>query len=368
MRIDRLVTERFRNLESVVLRPHARFTIFEGDNGQGKSNLLEAIAVLANLRSFRTSKLNDCIAFGAESAQLGGRVYGRGVGFDLGVELVAGRSRVFVDGKAVRRTSEVLGSLVAVLFSVADLSLPSGEPAARRRWLDRTIFHHQPEYLQDLRRYEKALASRNMLLRGGAQPGFDVRALDAFDGQCAAAGGAVMARREAFCAALSLRIAAEFSEFAAPGLEAALRYLPYDNEASADTDADGRAARLLQQLAAVRRNDLRRGTTSVGPHRDDIAMLLNQRPAREHASQGQCRALVLALKIAEIRSLEATLGEPPVLLMDDVSSELDRVRNAALMHHLDAFGGQVFLTTTDASHIQLTAPRDVIHVAAGRIS
>jgi DNA replication and repair protein RecF len=368
VRIDRLVTERFRNLDAVVLRPHARFTIFEGANGQGKSNLLEAIAVLANLRSFRSSKLGDCVAFGQDSAQVGGRVHGRGVTLDLGVEIAGGRSRVFVDGKPVRRTSEALGSLVAVLFSAVDLGLPIGEPSARRRWLDRAIYHHHPLYLQELRRYDKALASRNALLRDADRGRLDERALDAFDAQCAAAGGVISARRQAFCLSLSERVAAEFAAFAAPGLRAALAYAPQDSTWNSALSPSARGERLAEQLRASRKVDLRRGTTTVGPQRDDVAMLLDGRLAREHASQGQCRALVLALKTAEIRSLEETLGEPPVLLMDDVSSELDRERNAALMHHLDAFGGQVFLTTTDASYIQLTAPRDVVHVAGGRLT
>lgn len=368
MRIERLSALCFRNLAELRIEPHPRFTILEGDNGQGKTNVLEAIAVLATLRSFRTAKLGDCVAFAQEKAQIGCRVYGRGAHLDLGVEIAGNRSRVFVDGKAVRRSSEALGALAAVIFTSADLLLPHGEPAARRRWLDRAIFQHNAGYLGELRRYDKAVASRNALLRDSDQPGFDLRALDAYDALLAEAGARVSATRDDFCAQLSRRVGEEFAAFAAPGLAAELRYEAHDPGITTGSPAAERQQALLRRLGERRRLDLRRGTTSVGPHRDDVAMLLDGRLARDHASQGQSRALVLAAKIAEIRSLEAALGEPPLLLMDDVSSELDRARNAALMHHLDAFGGQVFLTTTDASYIQLTAPRGVWRVSAGRLA
>ena len=368
MQIERLSALCFRNLAELRIEPHPRFTILEGDNGQGKTNVLEAIAVLATLRSFRAGRLGECVAFGAEKAQIGCRVHGRGAHLDLGVEIAGNRSRVFVDGKAVRRSSEALGALAAVVFTSADLLLPHGEPAARRRWLDRAIFQHRPAYLGELHRYDKAVASRNALLRDADAPGFDLRALDAYDGLLAQAGARISAARDAFCGELSRRVSEEFGAFAAPGLHAALRYDAHDPGIEPGQDAAAREAALLRRLGERRRLDLRRGTTSVGPHRDDIGMLLDGRSAREHASQGQSRALVLATKIAEIRSLEAVLGEPPLLLMDDVSSELDRARNAALMHHLDAFGGQVFLTTTDASYIQLTAPRGVWRVGTGRLT
>lgn len=367
MRIERLHALQFRNLTELRVEPHPRFTILEGDNGQGKTNVLEAVAVLATLRSFRTARLGECVAFEAELAQIGCRVHGRGAHLDLGVEVAGNRSRVFVDGKPVRRSSEALGALAAVIFTAADLQLPHGDPATRRRWLDRAIFGHQPGYLQELRRYDKAVASRNALLRAADAPDFDARALDAYDAVLAEAGARVSATRDAFASELSTLVSLEFRAFAAPGLRASLRYEPHDPGIEAGMDVAGRVAALQRRLAERRRLDLRRGTTSVGPHRDDVAMLLDGRQAREHASQGQSRALVLATKIAEIRSLEAALGEPPVLLMDDVSSELDRARNAALMHHLDAFGGQVFLTTTDASYIQLTAPRGVWRVSAGHL-
>ena len=394
MRIERILAERFRNLDALRYEPHPRFNIFEGANGQGKTNLLEALSVLAGLRSFRTTRLGECVQFGADQAALGARVAGRGVRVDIGVEIQGPRSRVFVDGRAVSRNSEALGTLAAVIFCAADLGLPHGEPAARRRWIDRAIFGHRPGYLAEVRRFEAALAQRNALLRQADRVDFDARALDAYDGVLAEAGAVLRARRQAFVATFGPQLQAEFAAVAAPGRVAGLRYEQHDPDARAagpatdafDADKVGPDAvgldeaaasasielaalveQLRGQLGARRRLDLRRGTTSVGPQRDDVGILLDGRPAREHASAGQSRALVIAMKIAEIRSLEATLGEPPVLLLDDLSSELDAERNAAMMHHLDALGGQVFLTTTDARYIQLATAHRVCTIAAGQL-
>lgn len=380
MRIERILAERFRNLDALRYEPHPRFNIFEGANGQGKTNVLEALSVLAGLRSFRTAKLGECVQFGAAQAALGARVVGRGMRVDIGVEIHGQRSRVFVDGRAVSRSSEALGTLAAVIFCAADLALPHGEPGARRRWIDRAIFGHRPGYLAEVRRFEAALAQRNALLRNADRPDFDPRALDAYDGVVADTGAVIRARRRAFVATFGPQLQAEFAAFAAPGRVAGLRYEQHapDAPARSDEDAPGAgfvdeptvgalAAQLRAELGDRRRVDLRRGTTSVGPQRDDVGILLDERPAREHASAGQSRALVIALKIAEIRSLEATLGEPPVLLLDDLSSELDAERNAAMMHHLDALGGQVFLTTTDARYIQLATAHRVCTIASGQL-
>jgi DNA replication and repair protein RecF len=162
-------------------------------------------------------------------------------------------------------------------------------------------------------------------------------------------------------------VAAHFGEVAAPGLTATLQISSrLDHDAQGGITACREA--LKQALVSGRERDLRRRFTGSGPHLDDLVLMIQDRPARVHASQGQCRALILAMKIAEIRSLEERLGEAPVLLMDDVSSELDRQRNQALMGHLDALGGQVFLTTTDAAHIGLTSARAVFRMVAGQCS
>ncbi len=386
MHIERLLIENFRNIVSLQEVPHPRFNVYEGDNGQGKTNLLEAIAVLSGLRSFRTSKLGECIRFEQARAEVGGRVVGRGQRVDLGVAIEGNRARVQIDGRPPSRQSEALVVLATVVFSAADLQLAHGEPAQRRRWLDRAMFQHRPGYLAELRRFESAIANRNALLRSAlrneaARPGagVDLDALDAFDVVLAEVGGLIRARRDGFLRGFVADFGREFSAFGATGVEASLHYLVHEpssarsyRPATALVGAAGGSAaaeteQLVADLRARRRLDLQRGVTSVGPQRDDIAVMLSGRPAAVHASAGQSRSLAIAWRIAEIASLERALGEPPVLLLDDLSSELDAERNAALMRHLDALGGQVFLTTTDARHIKLQADARRVRVQAGRL-
>lgn len=372
MHLERVWVDGFRNLSAVELIPHRRFTIVEGDNGQGKTNLLEAIYLLAGLRSFRTSRLAECVNFDLARAEVAGRVVRGGVATDLGVELggkkgrKAGRSKVWVDGKVAARAADYLGRLVVVVFTPDHLRLPFGEPEARRRYLDRALFNHRPGWLTTLRRYDRTLSERNALLRAVSAGQAERAMLPIYNELLAAAGAEISFGRQTFAAALSEGVAEEFAAVAAPGLVAALRYKSRGG-IKAEMDEAARKATLLAALEDKEDLDLRRGFTSVGPHLDDLILAIDDRPARVHASAGQCRALVLAMKIAEIRSLERHLGEPPVLIMDDVSSELDATRNQALMAHLDAVGGQVFLTTTDADFIRLTGGRRVVQISAGEL-
>lgn len=359
MHIERLYAEHFRNLELLEWWPNRHFNLIVGDNGQGKSNLLEAIAVAASLRSFRTSQLRDCLRFDTEEATLGLRIVRRALSTDLGLRLHRGQKKLFVDGKAATTMAQYLGRLVVVLFSTADLQLPHAEPADRRRWLDRLAFNHEPQHLTDLRRFEHTLANRNALLRQNRSAPIDGDLLAAYDEVLARSGIAILQRRQRVLARLGPILDDVFARIAAPGLRATALYAPRDAIASEQA--------LRDLYTSHRSRDLVRGFTTRGPHRDDVALGIGDRPAALHASQGQCRALVLALKIAEIRSLEADFGEPPVLLMDDISSELDASRNRALMAYLDELGGQVFLTTTDAAHIRVAAPRQVFAMRAGTI-
>ncbi len=360
MHIERLFAEHFRNLDVIEWWPHRHFNLIAGDNGQGKTNLLEAIAVAASLRSFRTSKLSDCLQFAQKESTLGLRIERRGLREDLGVRIATGQKKLFLDGKAATSMSTYLGRLVVVLFSPTDLALPHAEPSERRRWLDRLAFNHEPAHLGDLRRYDQALANRNALLRQHKVAQVDGGLLDAYDQVLAHSGAKIMARRLRILQRFAPILRDAFDRIAAPGLTADALYQPRD-----EVDDEQQLQRLF---ATHRTRDLARGHTTRGPHRDDVDLRIADRTAALHASQGQCRALVLAMKIAEIRSLEADFGEPPVLLMDDISSELDAARNRALMGYLDELGGQVFLTTTDAAHIRVAAPRQVFLMQAGQLT
>jgi DNA replication and repair protein RecF len=400
VRVHSLTAEGFRNLKPLALSPHPRFNVLSGDNGQGKTNLLEVIYVLATLRSFRTTRLDELVTFAGEAAALRARVEHQGseriFGVDIGLR--PARKQALCDGKAAR-SGEYFGGFNLILFAPEDLRLPKGPPAGRRRFLDRAIWNTCPSYLDEVRIYERILRSRNTLLRGGlsgvkrsapsehdpsageletptataplAMPDSDAL-LEIYDSRLATAGAILFARRRRYLSALAPRVATVFAAISGTAHEVALQYQPAlkaeKPSSTATEDAAGSAVasrdelqsldqRLLAQLARDRRRDRLRGFTHSGPHADDIVFFLDGRPADLHASQGQTRALVLSLKIAEIQYLHELLGDPPVLLLDDVSSELDREKNAALFAFLRDSPSQVFITTTDPSYIHLGGER-----------
>jgi DNA replication and repair protein RecF len=234
-------------------------------------------------------------------------------------------------------------NLAAVCFSPDDLLLVKAGPEGRRRFLDRAAFNRWPAVLAEARDYVRALRARNAALRTAAAP--DVEA--SFRGPLVSAGARLLVRRRALVAELAPRVAAAFAEISGPGAPAAL--LGYRPAAGLRLEGDEAelAGRLEAALVDRLPRDRDKGYTSAGPHMDDLTLALDGRGARLYGSQGQQRALVLALKIAEIENLRAALGRPPLLLLDDVSSELDPAKNRFLLGYLAALPAQVFLTSTD---------------------
>lgn len=358
MRLVDLSIRDFRNVASAALRPNPRFNIFEGRNGQGKTNVLEAVWVLGALRSFRPATNAELVRFEAEEAEVRGVVEtAASVGRTVRLLISPGGRRVWVDGKLARSLESSLGQLSVVLFAPEDLAITKGSPAGRRRFLDRAVFNRWPASLGDLRRYEEALKQRNALLKKGAADTY----LEVFDEPLARAGAQVLTWRARYLEAFRPLFSECLTEVTAGELAADLHY--------EGTVSDATPEAILGALAEDRRKDRARGTTSRGPHRDDLSVMLMGHDARIFASQGQHRSLVLAMKIAEIRLLQAGLGESPILLLDDVSSELDQERNASLMRYLTgpAFGGQVFLTTTDRAHIRIDSDYSAFTIRGGQV-
>jgi DNA replication and repair protein RecF len=342
VRLASLQVRDFRNLAAVDLEPSARATILVGENGQGKTNLLEAIYFLATLKPLRGSRLQELVRFGAERAQVAADFDGPGGIRRAAVQVEAGGRTAFLDGKPQDRLDAYFEGLAAVCFSPDDLLLVKGEPEGRRRFLDRAAFNRWPAFLGEARDYVRALRARNAALRGGPP---DVEA--SFRGPLVRAAARVVRRRRELVEELAPRLAAAFAEISGPdGPEAHLAYRPASG-LSCDGPEDGVAERLAAILAARLDRDRERGFTSAGPHMDDLVLALAGKGARAFASQGQQRALVLALKIAEIENLRAALGRPPLLLLDDVSSELDPAKNRYLLGYLSTLPAQAFLTSTD---------------------
>ncbi len=364
MQLHALAIENFRNLKHVLLEPHPCFNVVSGDNGQGKTNLLEAIFLLATQRSFRTHRIEEQIGFGERKARVRARIRRGDSGQLLEIELSAGppvRKIALVDGKTAR-AGDYFGRVNAVLFVPNDLNLPGGPPAARRRFLDRAIWNTCPTYLVEVQTYERILKSRNALLRddrkGGAPlypPHAKEDLLAVYDQQLAMAGAVLVRRRQTYLAALSGEVTAAFQRVSRITTPASLRYKSTVATPDEVAPPDDLAQRLGHLLQRDRRRDVLKGYTHSGPHTDDLLFEFGGRDAAAYASQGQLRAFILALKIAEIRHLQGVLNEPPILLLDDVSSELDATRNAQLFEFLHEIRAQTFITTTSAAHIQISA-------------
>jgi DNA replication and repair protein RecF len=352
--LQRLQLTDFRNLAGVDLSPSPHATVVVGRNGQGKTNLLEAVYFLCTLKPLRAGRLVELVRFEALLARVTGTFTLGGATREISVEIRDGLRQASVDGKPTRALEEYFGGVSVVAFTPDDLAVVKGAPEERRTLLDRAVFNRFPGFLRASRAYLRALRSRNRLLKDGASSDY----LQAYDDALADAGARVLMLRRDLLLELAPRAEATVASIAQlPG--ARFAYAPSHLEvdfARADARALGDALRraLRERLG----KDMERGFTSVGPQADDLEIGLAGHAARAFASQGQARALVLGWKIAEIENLRAALGRSPLLLLDDVSSELDPERNAFLMRYLSTSGAQVLLTTTEPSLVRAAAGPD----------
>ena len=359
MLLRRLWLTDFRNYESASLEPAPGLTAVIGGNGQGKTNLLEAIAWLATLASFRGAPPDSLVRRGATMAVLRAELddASDGVGRNALVEaelVPGGRNRVQVNRQRLRRARDLLGTLRVTVFSPDDLALVKGGPGERRRWLDDALVALHARYDELGSVVDRILRQRNALLRqsGGRQTAEIASTLDVWDERLAREGEALAAARESLVERLEPVVAKAYAQVADE---------PVDVSASYERSWRGE---LADALAEARADELRRGVTLVGPHRDEVALALGGLPARTHASQGEQRSLALALRLATHEVITTSAGSSPVLLLDDVFSELDPVRSRALVAHLPA--GQALLTT--AGELPEGArPDHTVRISGGRI-
>jgi DNA replication and repair protein RecF len=338
VRLRRLWLGDFRNYESADVEPAPDgLTVIRGDNGEGKTNLLEAVGYLALLSSFRGAPTEAMVRDGAERAVVRGEGEREGRQLLVEVEIPrAGRGRAQVNRQPLKRTADLLGALRVSVFSPDDLVLVKGGPAERRRYVDDLLVSLHPRNDALRADVERILRQRGALLRqaGGRLTAEVATTLDVWDTQLAAAGEALAAAREELVASLDPELATAYDQLAgSPARVTAVYERSWQGP-------------LADALAASRADDVRRAVTLVGPHRDDIALSVGGLAARTHASQGEQRSLALALRLAGHRAVTAAVGSPPVLLLDDVFSELDPARSEALLVHLPA--GQALLTTAGA--------------------
>ncbi|MGI6376683.1 MAG: DNA replication/repair protein RecF [Anaerolineae bacterium] len=390
MYVSHLSLTEFRNYARLELELPARIHLFQGENAQGKTNLLEAIYYLATTKSPLASLDRELMRWEADEDVLPhsyvvGRFVRRQQERTLEVTLVKEpapngdgesvfRRQIKLDG-VVRRAIDVVGQLNVVLFLPEDIDLVGGAPGGRRRYLDVLLCQIDPVYCRTLSRYNRVLAQRNALLKQMREGAVGQAELPYWDEQLSTLGAVVLSRRHEACVALAEH-AASYQRQLTAGREAlALRYessaaaAAMGIAASHDTTAEAQKDILAQALKRSLRDDRGRGVTQVGPHRDDLRFEINGHNATTYGSRGQQRTVALALKLAEVELMAARVGEPPVLLLDDVVSELDRLRSDCLVEALDR-AEQVLLTTTDLHHLP-SAFRErgqIWHVKGGTVS
>lgn len=357
LRLERLWLDGFRNLTPLEQELGSRFNVFAGDNAQGKSNLLEAIYFLGSLKSFRGAGREDLIAKGGDAATLHGIFDSTPSKRDAKIGLDRKRARkIQLDGKRPRSNAVWVGALPMVLFHPGDLSLAGGGPDGRRGFLDRILEQIDEGYSVSVSQYVKALRSRNRLLKDPAVP---KTAIAAYDPILAEHGANITRLRDSLVTELAPETQKAFSTVS--GSEDLLR-VSYQPRVAPSVDA------IRAALAEAYVKDRARGFTADGPHSDDLALEVATYRAKHHASQGQQRMIVLSLKIAELLVLSRRTGLMPPLLLDDVSSELDRTRSARFFELLEDLGAQVFLTTTQPELIRLPPDNRVdFEVVSGRV-
>lgn len=338
MYIEWLKLFNFRNLENTTRYFSPGLNIICGRNGQGKTNLVEAINLLSTGRSFRTQTVTDLVRWGESGGSVFAHVKGSVTDVELGVAIESGARTAFVNGDKVRSLTDFVGRLLCVTFSPTDLAIIKGGPQLRRKFLDRHLVDFEPALMADLLDYHRALKSKAMLLKRG-----DVsnEALEPWNRILAKSAAAIVRARKTLLAALEERADEYYRTIAHHdgrirlGLETAL----VGDSPSSDE--------LFEQFMGVAPRERRYRSAVLGPHRDDVLVTLDDHDARAFASQGQARSVVLALKLGIVALLEVHRKESPIVLLDDVDSELDQARCDALFELIYETRRQVFVTGTD---------------------
>lgn len=339
MRLRKLTVDGYRNLSTAELFPVENVNVFCGANAQGKTNLLEALWMFTGRRSFRGARDRELVRFGCSSADLSAQFEeeGRAVAVRLHIDTKRTAKR---DGVLLESTAALAEIFPCMLFSPEDLALVKEGPAQRRRFLDDAISALRPRYTAALSEYQRALGQRNTLLRDIPRHPELRDMLPLFEDAMAKTGEVIIKHRRQYEMALAESAAAVYAGFSGDTERMEVAY-------RSSFDGDDIRERISDALCSSLEDDLRAGFTTVGPHRDDLAVVIEGKEARRFASQGQQRSAAIALKLAEAEILSRGFGETPVALLDDVLSELDGYRQDYILHRMGNW--QIFLTCCDAS-------------------
>ncbi len=343
-----LLLENFRNIEALSFSPGEGVNVVWGDNAQGKTNLVEALWLFTGAKSFRRPREQELLRFGTERAMLRASFFSEGR--DQSAEIAFSPARSMKkNGIEIRSPADYAGTCGGVVFSPEQMNFFRDGPKERRRLIDTSLCQISPKYLATLADYKKVIEQRNSLLKDARLHAQLLELLEVYDEQLARLGAVLTRTRVRYAKSLGEKARAVY-EGISGGREAfSARYmstiLPEGGAADPETGTDTWADLLRERLRADRAFDLEHGATSRGPHRDDLLVALDGKPAAAFGSQGQQRSCILSLKLAEARLLGEKMGEPPLILLDDVMSELDSSRREYILNSIG--GSQIFLTCCD---------------------
>lgn len=353
MKILKLEIKNFRNIKEAVVIPFEEMNVICGENAQGKTNLLEAIWLFTGAKSFRGAKDNEYVLFNEKNSSIKLSFLSEGIEKEAEIEIYEKRN-AFINGKKLKSASLLAGNFYAIVFSPTDLSILNDGPAVRRKFLDIAIGQLYPSYIETLRKYLKAVAQRNKILKDYKYDSTLSVMLDVFEDEIAQEGKKIIEARKKYINLLNQFL---------PDIYKGISREKENLETVYKTNCD---ENLKEQLFLSRKEDMFKGATTVGPHRDDISFKINNISARSFGSQGQKRSVALSLKLAEAEVIKKNVGECPVFLLDDVMSELDPERQNFILNHIK--GMQVFLSCCDPSNIKQLKKGRVFEVKEGVIS
>lgn len=365
MLLHHLHLTQYRNFTEADIDFSHKVNLLVGENAQGKTNLLEAIFVLALAKSHRTPKDKQLIHWNEEYARIEGEVENKHGRFPLDVLISGKGKKVKANHLEQQKLSAYIGKLNVVMFAPEDLNLIKGGPQVRRRFINMEMGQVYPLYIYELGQYQKLLQQRNALLKN---PAPSEAMLDILTDQLIEYAVPIIQKRRQFITLLEKWAVPIHGEISRGAESLAITY-----QSSAKVSEEEELSKIIeefkQQFTALRRREIERGVTLLGPHRDDIALLVNKRNVQTYGSQGQQRTAALSLKLAEIELIAAEVGEYPLLLLDDVLSELDHERQS---HLLDAIRGKVqtFVTTTHTGGIHHQTMADAVRyqIASGTVT
>ena len=362
MQIRSLTLSNFRNIKEAELVPCAGINLIYGQNAQGKTNLLEAIWLFTGCKSFRSKRDKEMVQFSESFSknEVVFTAYDREQSACLWIDK---KRTAMKNGVQLKSPAELIGSFYAVIFVPAHLSLVKDGPAFRRHFLDTALCEIRPKYAKALARYHRILVQRNTLLKDIMQHPELLDTLDIWDDRLAQMGAYIIAQRVAYADSLSEKAQSIYRGLS--GNTEKLR-ISYENNAQAySNDPYLVKEQLLSLLQRNRRSDLENRITTVGPHRDDLKIEIDGLSARNYGSQGQQRSVALSLKLAEAEMIEQETGEEPIILLDDVLSELDVTRQDYILNHIKK--RQVFLTCCDPFNVQRQCSGKCFFVENGKV-